>query len=184
MSTQFAGLYTVDVQKVWNGEYWTNVYHVDATGIADALSKGIEIANIEKAVLATDVTITAVRARPTGVVGGETAFSAVNIIGTLTTTGNVPLEVCVRVVFGNSTSRPGIKYLRAAVSSTDFATRKTLAAGRLTAVDTNYSTPIMAKTYLRDARGRAVLTVKANAQTSNHQLRRGSKRKAKAIITP
>lgn len=181
--SSFAGLYTVDVQKAFGSESWTNVYHVDAIDLPTALAHGVAIANIEKTILWNGVAITAVRARPTGVKGAPSAFSAVNIVGTRSILLPTPLQVCVRVDFDNSTSRPGRKYLHCASDGQDCNGILTWKSSLNTSVDANYSGPLMALGYLRDARGRTLQGIKMAAAISYHQMRRGSRRKAQPVIT-
>lgn len=176
-------LFNVDVQKQQGNEFWSNVYHVDAADVTEALTRGQAIANIEKAVHGSDVNITAVRARRAGLIGAETAFAALNIACTYAAS-TMPLAVCARVVFGNGTSRPGIKYLRTAVNPTEVSQRTTIIPARLTTLQTNYCDPLLALPYLRDSKNRVVLTVKPAPNIANHQLRRGSKRKLQPVITP
>lgn len=184
MSGTLSGVYQVDIQKIWAGsETWTNVYHVTAPDSAQAMTHANEIAQLEKAITASDVTINAIRVRPYPTAPGAVGtVNTVNIVGTGTSSTQMPLEVCARVIMSNGTTRASSKFLRAAVSSADFTDRKTLTSVARTRLMTNYVTPLLSKTYLVDVHGSLMPNMSVSDKIANHQLRRGSKRKAVPVI--
>lgn len=184
MSGTLSGVYQVDIQKIYNGvETWTNVYHVTAPDQTQAMAHGVEIANIEKTIHSNDITINAIRVRPFPTAPGAVGFTnTVNIVGTASNTSPVPLECCVRVTMSNGTTRPSSKYLRGCIGVGDFSGRQNVGASLKTAINTNYCVPLAAKTYLVDVHGGLMPTMIVQTKVANHQLRRGSKRKAVPVI--
>lgn len=117
-------LHRVAVHKLCaaaGGYKWTNVYHIEALGPADACSKGAAVAAIEKDLYTADVVAYKVTATPeAGGTGGELAITE-----TGTRTGLfadlLPFFNAVRVSFSDGVKRPDQKYFRAVLLEADVA---------------------------------------------------------------
>lgn len=118
-------LFTVTVRKgiILEGstQAWTNVYHVEADDIPDALDKGVTIANIEQGIYKDYVVMSRVNARlavtPTTESGRRELTGAGDITGD--ETKRLPGFNAVRCTFSDEIGRPDQKYLRLPLEEDD-----------------------------------------------------------------
>ena len=103
----------VEIEKLYNGEYWVNRYHL-SVGIADALAPAQAILAAERTVTDSRIIFTKMNVRTTAV-GDEQYFTqAVNQMGLANNSAAdlLPLFNVVRVDFSAIIGRPSRKYLR------------------------------------------------------------------------
>lgn len=176
-------VFQVDIEKSYQGlEYWTNVYHVQATDLSDASAKGSEIAVIELANYFQPVTITKIRASTVPVDTGQFITLTTNLVPTTPAPGDglMPLFVCARVDFSTAIGRPARKFLRAVLTQGD-TPNGVLPSTVVAGINDNYSTPMVALGYLCKVNGDLVTGGACSVNASDRQLRRGSKRKGPII---
>jgi hypothetical protein len=180
-------LYQIDIEKSFLAAtgsliYWTNVYHADRPTLADAQSTATIILNAEKSIHYSNVTYTKYRVRP-AVVGSEGSITAVNLPGARGIASNeyLPLFNVVRIDFTATIGRPSRKYLRLPVLETN-QVNGALSAGEITALNTNYCTPMLGVTGLCDVDGQNFTAVTPYPYVGMRQLRRGSKRRSTPVI--
>lgn len=172
--------FRVTVEKFLSsvGEYWTNVYYIEAPG-GDVSAVDIQgIVNAERDVLLAQATIT--KARVDDNVPNTDNYVTVNYnvqgnrAGAPTDT-ILPLYVVGRVDINAIAGRPSRKYLRCVLQESD--TSMTAITGpSLTALQA-YATAITAVPGLVDIDGQTFTSATVFPAPGMRQLRRGSKKK-------
>lgn len=174
-------LFQIDVEKLYAGEYWTNVYHVEAASLLDAVPMAAAIKEIERAVHKTSVTFTKARISDSSA-NPEFTTVVYNQAGLhVNATDVVPLWNTVRVDLQRFGGRPGRKYLRLPIHE-DQTQGLNLTATMQTFIDTSYCNPMEGLGYVRTSTGAVVQSWFCSPAIQMRQLRRGSRRRTSPVI--
>jgi hypothetical protein len=175
-------IYQVDIEKFYQNEYWTNVYHVEADDLEAAVGYGSEITAIEQALHYDAVTFTKTRVSSVEPDDGIFSTQIVNQPGGAAGSPEyLPLPNCIRIdfqVFGGRNLR---KFMRLPLLEGQ-QTAGLLGSATITDWNTNYVATIVALGYVCSPTGTHITSGYVLPQVANHQLRRGSKRKLAPII--
>lgn len=171
-------LTTVTIEKVYNGEYWVNVYYL-SVAIADASVPANAIVAAERAVTSNQVVFSKMSLRTTAVGDEVYATAPLNLNGLAPQAVNVPLFNVARIDFQAQVGRPSRKYLRC-VFSTGHLSALNLSAERVGELNSLYAVPVAAITAYCDIDGDELIAGACSPIIGNRQLRRGSKKK----VTP
>lgn len=172
-------LWIVTVEKYYPpaGEYWTNVYHLNAASGEDASAAAAAFRDAELPLYHPGVTLTKVRI--SSAIEEDEAHNtwAYNAAGTRTgvTSDMLPLFNVARVDFTVAWQRPSRKYLRAVLVEAE-STFTSLAAGLVSVLDA-YGTAVRAITGICDEHGNTFTGHSVWPAPAMRQLRRGSKKK-------
>lgn len=179
------GLWVIDSEKMFQGEYWTNRYIVAAADLAAASAAGNAIVGHERAITRTDVLFTKYRASDGQPDTDIYQVYNVNDFGTKAPNGDMlPLFVVARFDFNVAGGgRPSRKYMRGVLSEGEI-TFNTIAGTAVTLLNTNFATPMADLAAYVDVDGQAISDGQCFPFVSMRQLRRGSKRKAPSGGTP
>lgn len=178
-STFGPGLWVVDSEKVYQGEYWTNRYIVQAPDLAAAHAIAMGIVATERSAHQVQVLFTKVRTSDGQPNTDVYQVTNINEFGQRAATGDLlPLFNVVRVDFNVSGGgRPSRKYLRGILTESDISFN-TIITGTVTSLETLYATPLAALTGFVDVDGQEIVSGQVYPNVAMRQLRRGSKRKA------
>jgi hypothetical protein len=177
-------LFQMDSQKVFQNEYWTNRYILNATDLATAVTAAAFIRAAEKAVHYDIVTLD--KYRVSDMLPGTDVYQVIsdNVAGSRSTGGGdyLPLFNVVRCDFNTvGGGRPSRKYLRIPLGEGE-QTAGVLAPAVITFFMTNFVTPLVSLGNFVDVDGQAFTTGSVHRLVGMRQLRRGSKRKQQPII--
>lgn len=181
-----SGLWTVDVEKMFLGEYWTNRYVVAAADLASASVIGNAIVGIERAILFTPVLVTKFRVSDGAPLTDIYQVFNVNAFGVATGTPELMLPLFNVVRFDFNTAgggRPSRKYFRGALSEGGIIFNS-IHPDALTFLNAQYAQPLVDLAGFVDVDNQQITSGSAYPFVSMRQLRRGSKRKAPAAGTP
>ena len=174
-------IYKVNVQAYVLGNYISNRYEVYAASIAAAADMAPDIADIQSNILPDSFYITKINVETPEKRDGIFWTQDVSIQGKRhNTSALLPLFNRFRVDFGVPFRRPLRKYL-VGVCEEDTADGD-LTNVAIQLVDTQYSQLIVGLGYVVNPTGTHITQGNARRQVGMHQLRRGSKRKARPII--
>lgn len=167
------------VEKVYNAEYWTNVYWLEATDRAQARARGQAIANIERSVLDTRCVLTKFRVDDGTPNTDEYSTVAINLPGTKdnSTSELMPLFVVARVDFTVDGGSPSRKYLRGVLTEADVQGPFTLINPKLDFLQNFYAAPTAGSAGFVDVDGELIDGGVVSSLVGMRQLRRGSKKK-------
>ena len=174
--------FQIDVEKQLGQEFWTNVYHVTAADMADAISHGSDIVEIEQTVHTSDVNFTKFRAST--MTEGDFVFATVpiNEPGTNSTGPYLALFNVVRVDFGiEGFGRPCRKYLRCPILETQ-QTDGLLEDAMVTFINENYADLIVGLGFVENPHAVAFINGSTSKIVGMRQLRRGSKRRLAPVL--
>lgn len=179
-------VYQIDIEKSFSPTtgstvFWTNVYHVDVTDLAAAITAGNSIVTLEKTIHANTTSFTKMRTRQAGVPGAPGTITPLSGVGGRAASNPLPLFNVYRIDFGVSGGRPSRKYIRAPLSSTD-STAGAVTGSTVTLIQNSYVTPLLNMNVLCDPQGQAFVNGTIWPYVGMRQLRRGSKRKATPVI--
>lgn len=167
-------VYKLDIQKVNQGVYWTNVWHVNAASLTEAINVGESLAEIEAALLPEYVSIDKIVATtmPSGAFVSET----VAIVGTRTQgSGDEPLPMFNRYQINliPDAGYHGKKFL--ALLREPDQNNGNLTAGAITYITTNVLAPL-GELPICSPSGTPYTTVAVGQRVAMRQLRRARKR--------
>lgn len=170
-------LWQIDIEKVLNGEYWTNRYIVDDVGAATPITlAGFLIAG-ERSFHEDVVEFTKARVATFPVSNGAYTILPINLFGQLTTANNrMPLFNVFRVDLQLGVGRPSRKYYRCPVMEDDQIDGNVTSAklGTLTTLVQDMINDCAGQ--LVDPGGDVITTASVAGAVGMRQLRRGSKR--------
>lgn len=175
-------VYKVDIQTLHLGEYWTNVWHVNAAGLTEASDFGNDIAVIMAKLLPEYSAI--VQILTTDVPTGGFISRQVSILGTRAQgAGDGPLPNWNRYLLSlvPASGYHGKKFL-GVVRESDTEAGK-LNSTALTYIDTNVCQPLEALGCLCSPQGFSYLEVTVRQPVGMRQLRRARKRTT-PVLTP
>jgi hypothetical protein len=176
-------LWQVDIEKLLEGEYWTNRYIVSALNLADAASLGDDIVELEKNIHRTNVQFTKVRTSDFDPGTDVYRVRAINEFGELAAVSGdmLPLWNVCRVDFSTGSGRPSRKYLRLPCYEGDIVDG-VFNSGFLATIGTSYAVPLLALTGFVDVDNQVFTEATVNPRMAMRQLRRGSRRRAAPIL--
>lgn len=133
---------------------WTNVYHVDATSVEDALDHAESIVEIEKTVHWSNVEFFRVSAKQDIEDGPAGQARNISELGDRDASGEdrLPLFCSVRVTLDDLTNRPDQKYIRGPVMESE-NNQGSLAGATITLFETSYADALIALTFIRSSSG-------------------------------
>jgi len=131
---------------------WTNVYHVDAASVEDALDKAESIVEIEKTVHWSNIQFYKVSAKQPSELSQAGQSRTIEEVGDRDATDEkyLPLFCTVRVIFEDSIKRPDQKYLRTPLMESDVENGQII-TDTITLVDTSYAEALVALAYIRSS---------------------------------
>lgn len=182
-------IFKVDVQKVDSvNNFWTNVYLLEAASLDEAHSSAVvHIAGGEQDIHAAFITIDKVRTST--LVENDLVFrsQALNLPGTLATSGNaLALFNVVRVELPVAAGRPSRKYYRCGLGGGNAAAGYKWDAGVIVGIEDAIvafkSALTTAGTPWVDPQGDIITTIVALEKVGMRQLRRGTKRPTTPVI--
>jgi hypothetical protein len=177
-------LYSLDIEKEHQGEYWTNRYILAGPVMPDAFTgTANDILAAERAVTYGNVTFTKLRVSDTNPTTDTYIIRPLGLTG-LRAFANVlllPLFCVVRVDFPASAGRPSRKYLRGVLSENDILGQDVEPA-IVNFVNTQYGDVLGALADYVDVDGQNLAEGRASAKVGMRQLRRGSRRRAAPVI--
>lgn len=167
----------LEIEKVYNGEYWVNHYYLNSADLSAAGSPAAAILNAERAFHDSRITFTKFTVRTTADLDYVYTTVPVNLPG-LSGAGAsdlMPLFVVMRVDMGATAGPPSRKYYRGVLKEdavTGMQINSAFISGTATAV-----AALAAVTALCDPQGDDIITALINPNVGMRQLRRGSKKK-------
>ena len=171
------------IEKEYLGEYWTNVYHVEAADLGEAAALATQIKDMERSILDSRCMIT--KLRVDDMVKGTDVYHTVPVseMGSLANTGTgapemLPLFVVVRVDFQVFGQRPSRKYLRGTLVEAWSGPNGQLNPSIVDIVRDNYATPLAGSPWYVDESGNPIVAGTVYLRAGMRQLRRGSKKKS------
>lgn len=177
------GRWSVDSEKMYNNEYWSNRYIVEAATLSEALDIARQIRFIEKNCTNQAATLTKFRVSTTAVGDDVYQIENDNVAGSLVAGSDLmPLFNRVRIDFNtNGGGRPSRKYWCGPMSEAD-QVNGFLVSAMITFYNTNFVNPLLAVDGFVDVDGQTFSSGSVMPKVAMRQLRRGSKRKALPII--
>lgn len=177
--------WVVDIEKSYQGEYWTNRYCVQATTLAAAHAIGLQICTIERSIHNDAILFNRVRTSDNTPNTDVYQIGVINAFGTVALAGNqlLPLFNVVRCDFNTEGGgRPSRKFLRGYLfeAAIDF---NTIGSAYISSVQTNYVNALVGLAGFVDVDGQEIVSGSVHPFVGMRQLRRGSKRKAPATGT-
>lgn len=180
-------VFQIDVEKTLGGEFWTNVYYVQAGNLAQAVAAAQDVALMERSFHYSYVLFTKARVRTT--VEGDFVYETVpiNEFGQVDPLGSphLPLFNVLRADFQVGGSRPSRKYYKLPIlenNQNNGLIDPGLSADVATKLNARLEALATAGTPLCDPQGQILQAATTFRNVGMRQLRRGSKRKLKPII--
>lgn len=171
-------LFVADIEKMFQGEYWTNRYCLAVADVAAGVTIAQQIVACERNITAGDVLFT--RLRVSDAVKGTDNYAIHNInqFGLRPVDPSLlPLFNVLRVDFSTfGAGRPSRKYLRGVLGEGNIAFN-TINATTIEFYESNYVTPMLAIDSYVDVDNQAFSAGSIYPFVAMRQLRRASKRK-------
>jgi len=175
-------LFTLQIEKELNGEFWVNRYILLLDDITQAVFAGNSITGFELAIHKERVNFTKYRVSDQDPATDEFVIVPIGQPGQVTGSGDaLPLWNVVRVDFPAGNGRPSRKYLRLPIFETE-QTNGVLEVGITSLVATEYGIPLGDFSEFVDVDGTGLGTGVVTPNVAMRQLRRGSKRRTTPII--
>jgi hypothetical protein len=179
-------IFQVDIEKSFAGEFWTNVYHVEAQNLQAAAAQANDIAAGERVFHGNFVYFTKARVR--SAVEGDDVYSTV-ILNFNGSRGSIdpiaPLFNVVRVDFQADAGRPARKYYRGCLNE-GWVDGSVLTEGTvnvvLQGVQPLVNGGVALQVNLTKPNGVALVDVAVALPIGMRQLRRGSRRRSQPIL--
>lgn len=176
-------LFTVDIEKTLDGEFWTNRYIIDEIDIQSANQFGLFIVNRERDIHSTSITFSRYRTSDQIPLNDSFVVTPIGENG-LRDTGFsllLPLFNCVRVDFGVAFGRPSRKYLRIGLTESDVSGAD-IVSTVVDLVGTIYADALVSDPTFVDVDGQAISSRSVFEKIQMRQLRRGSRRRTQPIL--
>lgn len=176
-------LLSLDIQKEYSGEFWTNRYILDVTSFAAAESPAEQIVAAERAIHLDVVNFVSYRVSDT--IPGNDQYFVVPLTGggaRTTATQALPLFDVARVDFFVTLGRPSRKYLRGVLVEGDQENFGQLLASTVLFINENYTDPVAALVEYVDVDGQSISGGNCYPRVGMRQLRRGSRRRTEPVI--
>lgn len=165
------------IEKMYQGEYWTNVYFL-AGSIGDSASAAADILAAERAITLDSVLFTKMRLDDNTEDTEVYASTPINLFGLNANVGAqvLPLFNVLRVDFAAGTGRPSRKYLRGVLSENNI-NFNTIDAVTVSTFQTLYADVVASLPNFVDVDGDNITAGVVHPFVGMRQLRRGSKKK-------
>ena len=165
------------IEKLHNGEYWTNVYFLSGS-IGDSASSAAAIVAAERAVTWNQVLFTKMRLDDTTEDTDVYATTPLNVFGLsdFSTNQAAALFNVVRVDFAAGSGRPSRKYLRGILNEGN-VNFNTIAPASVDGIQTAYADVLADLTDYVDVDGDNITSGVVHPFVGMRQLRRGAKKK-------
>lgn len=174
-------LMQADIEKFYDGEFWTNRYHYNAVDLAQGVAIGQFIVTAERAFHATTTSFRTLRVRTAA--PGDDLYTIVPLTVAGQFTVNEPslwpLFNVIRVDFQATQGRPSRKYYRGMIDDGSVVSRILLTT--LQDLVRNSLLPLVDET-LTDVDGQFLVDARVTPQVGMRQLRRGSRRRTQPIL--
>lgn len=175
-------LFSADIEKLYQGEYWTNRYILDTANMQDAINAANLILSYERAVTLAAVTFTRYRVSDVDPSTDVYTIIQTNVQGSAATGGEMlPLFNVVRVDFSAGSGRPSRKYLRGVLTE-NVINFNNISATHISFIENNYAFPLRDLAAYVDVDGQALQTGEVYPFVAMRQLRRGSRRRSQPIL--
>lgn len=174
-------LFKVDIQKLYEGEFWTNRYIVNTSDIETAANVGAAIANFERNIHSSAVSFD--RYRVSDNVPNTDVFYSFPLIGfgeLQSASDPLPLFNVLRVDFGVGPGRPSRKYFRVGLGAT-WVQGSEWHTDLITAAQT-FGSDLLGLGALVDPQGTPWISVAARRSIGMRQLRRGTRQRTQPVI--
>lgn len=179
-------VFQVDIEKQLGLEFWTNVYYVRGVDLAEAVTAGQVLANMEVQIHKPAVTITRFRTRTTTVGDEVYNTTTVGLIGEASAAGDyLPLFNTYNAVLSTPQGRPSRKYYRLPVSEGEQASGLWIqgaAVNIAVSIDAARIQLQSAGTPWVDLDDQPILIVGYDRSVGMRQLRRGSRRRSTPVL--
>lgn len=177
-------LFIVDIQKKLAGFYWTNTYIVEAADIAGARDQARDIVEAERIFHSARITFD--KFRVSTITKGDDAYISVPLDQTgRFMADQVPLPpfCTVNVLFETGANRPGRKYYRTLARNGDITADFKWTQNYINVVTQALGNLLGGgSVILLDRGGDPIQTFVVQDAIGMHQMRRGSKRRARPVI--
>lgn len=173
----------VDVEKYYEGEYWTNRYHIVGSDLVAALVQANRIVGVEKLIHVPGVLFT--KYRVSDITPGTDSYISVPINENGQGQADTPLPLfnVVRVLFHPTMGRPGFKLYRGCLTENDIANGRITASALANLLDKiDAFLDGEGAIGLTDLEGDTYNTVTIDPRVSMRQLRRGTRRRTTPIL--
>lgn len=179
-----SGLWVVDTEKLYQGEYWTNRYIVAAADLMAAHSIGNAIVGLERTITHVNCLFTKYRTSDGVPETDVYAIQNINLFGQRNPNGEMlALFNVARFDFNVAGGgRPSRKYMRGVLTE-DVVQFNTITSAAITELNNGYATPLAALAGFVDVDGQEITQGALYPFVAMRQLRRGSKRKAPTTDT-
>lgn len=175
-------IYQIDTQKQLGTEYWTNVWHVLAEGVAGARISAEVIMDAELANSHADVKGVSYRVALYPLAGGQGTIVPFTQVGGQVAYDYLPLFNVVRIDWSTGEGRPSRKYMKFP-TGTSWVTNGNLDASMVLAFQNNIANYLLAEVpELCNIHGENLTIAQVFTPVAMRQLRRGSKRKLGPVI--
>lgn len=173
----------LDIEKTYQGEYWTNRYFLTAESIEAAADATADIVEVEKNLHVTGVVLTKYRLSDATPDTDVYTTVPLNANATGQTGEPLPLFNVVRVNLTPQTGRPGVKMYRAALIEGTITGGNIDAAEIANIVLKLNALPLGGSgVVICDALGEPYLGITVNPRVSMRQLRRGTRRRTTPVL--
>lgn len=175
-------LFSIDIEKSYVGEFWTNRYIVDTTDLDAAAANAGAFVGYERAIHSDAITFT--RARVADRTQGTDIYRIItyNSPGLRVTEGPfIPLWNVALVDFHVDIGRPSRKYLRVGFTEADVV-GSAIENSLLVLIGSQYISPLAAGSAFVDVDGQPITSGTARSTVMMRQLRRGSKRRTTPVL--
>lgn len=176
-----AATFSLDIEKSYLTETWTNRYILSNPSIESALLTAQAIVDAEIAVHASGFTITRYRISDLDPATDTFVIVPVGTPGARTITTLLPLFNVVRVDFPAGTGRPSRKYLRVGIQETE-QSQGVLESTFVSFINTEYGQVLGDIDEYVDVDGEPLGTGICQPNVAMRQLRRGSKRRTTPVL--
>lgn len=174
-------LFQLDIEKSYQGEFWTNRYILEATDVNATLGTANIIVDAEQDVHNNIINFT--KYRVSDIVKGTDNYVIVpiNSVGGRVSVGSIlPLFNVARVDFGVGIGRPSRKYLRIGFTEADID-GSVIVPALVTALQ-NYGALLVSLAQFVDVDAQPITSSAVVGTLQMRQLRRGSRRRTQPVI--
>lgn len=175
-------VYKLDIQFVYETEYWTNKLYVQAGSDGDAAQAANEIVGVLKTGIQNSVTIDKVRITPAPFSRDTFIDIPFQTPGTGGTSAPAPLFNVVRWVFSPARGRGISHYFRGGVTPANIGPDQKFTTDAQTFNNNLVKALFDLPSVICNKSGQPYFSANAAVRVGMRQLRRGSKRKTKPVI--
>jgi hypothetical protein len=175
-------VFQIDLQYVYQTEYWTNKFYVNVGNYGEAESASQDIVDILKGAVQNSVTIEKARIRDLPFVANAYVEVIYNTVGTGGSTEPAPLFNVVRWDWSKGLGRAIHQYFRGGVTPSNIGANQQFTSAAQTFNQSIVAALLDMTAPLCDHTGATYQSGQANPRVGMHQLRRGSKRVHTPVI--